>query len=77
MKPKTFDCIEMKRKASLRIYEETKDMSFEQEVAYWQQKSDEFLRKQEERKSGQDPVIQVLNMNKNRQIQLTGDKHMA
>jgi hypothetical protein len=47
---KTFDCVEMKRKAALRIYEETKNLSLDQRIAYWQQKSDEFLRKQQERK---------------------------
>ena len=50
MKTKTFDCIEMKRKAAERIYEETKDFTLEQRIAYWQQKSDAFLRKQQERK---------------------------
>jgi hypothetical protein len=49
MKAKTFDCVEMKRKAALRIYEETKNMSLEQRQSYWQRKSDEFLKKQRER----------------------------
>jgi len=49
MKAKTFDCVEMKRDAALRIYEETKHMSLEQRQSYWQRKSDEFLKKQRER----------------------------
>ena len=50
MKTKTFDCVEMKRKAASRIYEETKNLSLEEREAYWQRKSEEFLRKQEARK---------------------------
>ena len=50
MKTKTFDCVEMKRSAALRIYEETKDLSLEDREAYWRGKSDAFLEKQEARK---------------------------
>ena len=50
MKAKMFDCVEMKREAALRIHEETKNMSLEQRQSYWQRKSDEFLKKQRERK---------------------------
>jgi hypothetical protein len=50
MKTKTFDCVEMKRKAALRIYEETKDLSLEDREAYWRRKNDAFLAKQEARK---------------------------
>ena len=50
MEAKTFDCIEMKRAAALRVYEETKDMSLEKRQAYWRRKNEEFLRKQEARK---------------------------
>jgi hypothetical protein len=38
---KTFDCVEMMHEGALRIYEETKDMTREQELAYWQRKNDE------------------------------------
>ena len=51
MKAKTFDCVDMKRKAAERIYEETKDLSLEERQAYWREKSDLFLKKQQERKS--------------------------
>ena len=39
---KTFDCVEMKRLGSLRIYETIKDMTFEQEVAFWRERSRRF-----------------------------------
>jgi hypothetical protein len=44
-KKKSFDCIEQKRKASLEIYERTKDMTLEQELEYWRTR-DEALRLQ-------------------------------
>jgi hypothetical protein len=50
MKAKTFDCVEMKRNAALRIYEETKGLSLEQRQTYWQEKTNQFLQKQAERK---------------------------
>ena len=47
MKTNTFDCVEMKRRGSQRIYEATKDMTFEQEVAYWREQSRQFREEQE------------------------------
>lgn len=47
MKTKTFDCVEMKRRGSQRIYEATKDMTPEQELAYWQERSRQFRVEQE------------------------------
>jgi hypothetical protein len=47
MKTKTFDCVEMKRRGAQRIYEATKDMTFEQEVAYWRERSRQFREEQE------------------------------
>jgi len=35
MKAKTFDCVEMKRIASQKIYNTVKDMTIEQELIYW------------------------------------------
>lgn len=32
---KKFDCVEMMHEAALRIYERTKDMTVEEEAAYW------------------------------------------
>jgi len=45
MKTKTFDCVEMKRPGALRIYEETKDLTFEQKIEYWQRKNEDALRR--------------------------------
>jgi len=38
MKSKKFDCIKVKHQGTLRIYQETKNMTLEQELAYWQRK---------------------------------------
>ena len=35
MKIKIFDCVEMKRQAQERIYEETRHMTAEEKVAYY------------------------------------------
>ncbi len=32
---KSFDCVEMMHEGALRIYEETKDMTQAEELAYW------------------------------------------
>lgn len=45
MKTKKFDCVEMQHKAGLEIYEETKNMTFEERLAYWQQADREFQEK--------------------------------
>jgi hypothetical protein len=42
---KTFDCVEMKRKAQEEIWEEIKDMTREQQLKYWQEQGD-LLRKE-------------------------------
>jgi hypothetical protein len=47
MKTKTFDCVEMKRRGSQRIYEATKDMTHEQQIAYWRERSRQFREEQE------------------------------
>jgi len=44
-KTKTFDCVEMKRQAALRIHAETKGMTIEEELAYWKQQRVEPLDK--------------------------------
>jgi len=45
MKTKTraFDCVEMMHRGALRIYEETKGMSLEEELTYWRQRHAETL----------------------------------
>lgn len=42
---KKFDCVEMMHKGALRIYEETKDMTREQELAYWKRKGEDARKK--------------------------------
>jgi len=39
MKTKTFDCVEMKRQGSRRIYERIKDMTSQEELAYWRERT--------------------------------------
>ena len=51
MTTKTFDCVEMKRKGAARIYEATKDLSFDEQVEYWRRRSDEFRRQRRERQA--------------------------
>jgi hypothetical protein len=38
-KRKEFDCVELQDRGALRIYEITKDMTFEEQVAYWAERS--------------------------------------
>ena len=44
-----FDCVEMKRKGAERIYEALKDMTPEQEDAYWHERNEEFEKRMAER----------------------------
>jgi hypothetical protein len=44
---KTFDCVEMKRKAQEEIYEETKNMSREEELEYFHKAGERFQREME------------------------------
>ena len=37
---KTFDCVQYKRQVQAVIYDEIKDLSHEQEIAYFQQQAD-------------------------------------
>ena len=47
-KRKDFDCVEMMHEGALRIYEETKGMTEEEELAYWRRK-DEAARREHPR----------------------------
>jgi hypothetical protein len=49
MKTKKFDCIKVKHEGTLRIYQETKDLTLEQELAYWQRKDQAALIRQAQR----------------------------
>jgi hypothetical protein len=42
---KKFDCVEMKHAAGLRIHEEIKNMTREEQLAYWQRKNEEARHK--------------------------------
>ena len=48
-KTKTFDCVEMKRKAARRIYEELKDKSVEEQIEYWRKGTEEMKKRREVR----------------------------
>ena len=40
---KTFDCVEMMHRGALRIYEETKGMTVQEELAYWRERHAETI----------------------------------
>ena len=42
MKTKKFDCVDMKHRGSLQVYETVKSMTPEQELSYWRDKTDEL-----------------------------------
>ncbi|HUT76586.1 MAG TPA: hypothetical protein VM285_02810 [Polyangia bacterium] len=39
-----FDCVEMKRRAALRIHERLAGLTLEEQVEYWRRRSEEFRR---------------------------------
>jgi hypothetical protein len=41
-----FDAVEMQHEGGRRIYEEIKDMTTEQELAYWRERTDALLQEQ-------------------------------
>ena len=45
---KAFDCVELQDRGALAIYERTKDMTREEELAHWSERSAELRREQEE-----------------------------
>lgn len=44
MKTKKFDCVEMKREGARKVFEATKDMTIEEEAAYWRTRTEEARR---------------------------------
>lgn len=46
-KRKTFDCVEMQHRGGEKIKEETKGMTLEQKLAFWQRRSQELRRRQQ------------------------------
>ncbi|MCY2928444.1 MAG: hypothetical protein NTV86_02935 [Planctomycetota bacterium] len=45
MKKKAFDCVEMARACREKVYEQTKDMTPQQEIEFYRQAGDEFRRR--------------------------------
>jgi len=43
---KSFDCVALQHEGARRIYEETKDLTFEQKLEYWRKKDAEMMRQQ-------------------------------
>ncbi len=39
---KTFDCVQMKRQASLKIHEQLQEKSVEEQIAYWKKRNELF-----------------------------------
>lgn len=52
MKAKTFDCVEMKHRGAEKVREQTKDMTLEQELAFWRERSRILRQRQENTKGG-------------------------
>ena len=50
-KKKKFDCVEMKRKGAAAIYKKIKNMSMEEELAFWKKEDEKFKIAQEKYKS--------------------------
>ena len=48
MKNKTFDCVEMKRRGAEHVYNIIKDMTPEQELEYWHERTEAFRQEQAE-----------------------------
>ena len=51
-KTKTFDCVEMKRAVQEIIYEEIKNMSLEEELAYWRRIHEKHAREYKKAQGG-------------------------
>ena len=45
MKTKTFDCVKMKRKGGHRVYEQTRGMTPDEELAFWQKRTTQLAKR--------------------------------
>ena len=56
MKMKTFDCVEMKRLGARRVYERIRNMTPQEELAYWRRRTAALDRRirSAKRKSGKE-----------------------
>ena len=48
MKMKVPDCVAMKRRGAQKIYEQTKDMSIQQQLEFWDERTRKLRSQQEE-----------------------------
>ncbi len=46
MKNKKFDCVELQDQGALRIYKRTKDMTFEEQLAFWHEQHQALQKRQ-------------------------------
>jgi hypothetical protein len=63
MKSKEFDCVEMKRHGAELVIAETASLTPEQELEYWRNATEVFMREQREaraRRSAQQPSRQPI-----------------
>ena len=51
------DCVKMKNDIQAKIYEETKDMTWEERIAYFQRGSKEFRREMSSKKEVSDGLV--------------------
>ncbi len=52
-----FDCVKMKHDIQAKIYEETKDMSWDERIAYFRRGSEEFRREMGQRRAMKDALV--------------------
>lgn len=50
MKTKDFDCVEMKRRGADALYQKLKDMTPEEQLAFWKTGTEELRRRQQKGK---------------------------
>lgn len=48
MRNKKFDCVEMKRKGAKKVFEKTSKMTKEEELRFWQERSQVLKQQQKE-----------------------------
>ncbi len=56
MKAKQFDCVALQHRGAEIIYEQTKNMTITEELAYWQQRTVELRQLQQARKAIKRPA---------------------
>jgi hypothetical protein len=51
MKTKTFDCVQMKRKGAEMVRQQLRGRTFEQQIKFWQKRTDELKKLQQKLQS--------------------------